>query len=107
MGEDPPGVVTENFAVCQCAVGRRPHRAEIAAADLRVDRGTGKLAVRKHDAALAGGHHHFLEKLGANLMPKTAGATVDCDNDAVFREPEYPANGGIEDLGDGLNFQVV
>ena len=50
MSENAPRVMAEDFAVGKRAIDRRPHRAEVALADFRVDRRAGELSVNKLDA---------------------------------------------------------
>ena len=50
VAENAPRVVAEDFAIGERAVDRGPHRAEVALADLRVDRRAGEFAVGELDA---------------------------------------------------------
>ena len=86
--EDPARVVAEDLAVGERAVDRRAHGAEIALADLGLDRGAGQLAIGQRDARARRGHHHLPQELGADLMAETARAAMDGDDDLVLLEAE-------------------
>ena len=50
MPEDTRRIVAEDLAVGEGAVDRRPHRAEIAPSDLRLDRRAGEFAIGQRDS---------------------------------------------------------
>ena len=50
MSENAPCVMAENFAIGECAIDPRAHGAEVALADLRVDRRASELPIGKPDA---------------------------------------------------------
>ena len=105
MREDAPGVMTEDFAIGERAIDGRAHRAEIALADLRIDRGAGEFAVEQFDARGLRRHHHFLQKLGADLVAKSARAAMDGGDDVVGRKPEDVGDLGIVDFRDRPEFR--
>ena len=86
--ENAPGVMAEDFAVGERAIDRRPHGAQVALADLRMDRRAGELAVGKLDARRFRRHHHLLQEFGADLVAKPARAAMDGDDDIVLCKPK-------------------
>ena len=74
--EDAPRVRAEDLAIGERAVHRRPHGAEIAAADLRRDPRAGEVAVRKRNSRLLGRDHHLFRELGRDLMAESPRAAM-------------------------------
>ena len=105
--ENAPCVVAEDLTIGECTVDRGPHRAEVALADLRVDRGAGEFAVSELDAGRFRGHHHLLQELGPDLVTEPARTAMYGHDDVVQREPEDAGDGGVENLGDRLDFEIV
>ena len=68
VAENATCVVTEDFTIGQRTIDCRSHRAQVALADLRVDRRTGKLAVGKCYARRCGRQSHFFQELGSDLV---------------------------------------
>ncbi len=97
----------EDLPVGQRAVDRRAHGAEIILAQRGVDRRAGELAVGQDDAVARRGDGHFLQELGADLMPETARAAMDADHDVVFANTEGLRCPGVEDLHDLLYFEIM
>src|SRR6516165_4477768 len=83
ISKDSAGVVTKNLAISERAIDGRAHRTEITLADVRIDRRTGELAIGQLDAESRGGHCHFLEELGSDLVTQPAGAAMNGDDNIV------------------------
>ena len=88
MPEDAPRIVAEDFAIGEGAVHRRPHGAEIASTDLRIDRRAGEFAVGKHNSRRLRGNHHVPGEFGADLMPEPPRAAMNSDDDTIQLQAE-------------------
>jgi hypothetical protein len=103
--KDPACVVAKDLAIGERAIDRGPHRAQVALANLRIDRGAGKLAIRQHDAGGVRAQYHFLEKLGPDLVTKPARAAMSGHHDLVLCKAEALGDNRIINLGNGLDFK--
>ncbi len=68
MSENTACQVRDDLPVCQRAVDRGTHGAEIALTDGRVQGRAGQFAIRQVNAIASGRHHHLFQELGSDLV---------------------------------------
>ena len=105
--EDAADVMAENLAIGERAIDRRPHRAEVALTDLRIDRRAGEFAIGKVNTGLLRSHDHLFQKLGSDLMAEAPRAAVNGHDNAVLYEPEGICDHRIKNLGHRLDLEIV
>src|SRR6185437_5030108 len=107
MPEDAAGEVTENLAIGEGAVDGRAHRAEVALTDIRRDWRAGQFAVRKRNARRLRGDDHVPQEFRADLVAEPARAAMNGHNDVVLSKVVSAGSFGVENLCDGLHFEVM
>ena len=80
-------MVGDDLSVCEGVIDRATHGAEVAPAFARINRCASRLPIGQRDVIFLHRAVHHAEVVVADLIAKTARATVDDDGDLVNLEP--------------------